>query len=35
MVEEIPAGEEVLAGMYYLREHPIVILFDSGDPIIF
>jgi hypothetical protein len=29
MVEEIPTGEEVLAGMYYLREHPIVILFDS------
>jgi hypothetical protein len=30
MVEEIPAGEEVLAGTYYLREHPIDILFDSG-----
>jgi hypothetical protein len=28
-VEEIPVGEEVLAGTYYLREHPIVILFDS------
>jgi hypothetical protein len=30
MVEKIPAGEEVLDGTYYLREHPIVILFDSG-----
>jgi hypothetical protein len=29
-VEEIPTGEEVLAGPYYLREHLIVILFDSG-----
>jgi hypothetical protein len=28
-VEEILTGEEVLAGTYYLREHPIVILFDS------
>jgi hypothetical protein len=29
-VEEIPTGEEVLAGMYYLCEHPIVILFNSS-----
>jgi hypothetical protein len=29
-VEENPTGEEVLAGTYYLHEHPIVILFDSG-----
>jgi hypothetical protein len=29
-VEEIPPGEEVLAGMFYLFEHPIIILFDSG-----
>jgi hypothetical protein len=29
-VEEIPTGEEVLAGMYYLHEHPIIILFDFG-----
>jgi hypothetical protein len=29
-VNEIPTDEEVLAGTYYLREHPIVILFDSG-----
>jgi hypothetical protein len=28
--EENPTGEEVLAGTYYLHEHPIVILFDSG-----
>jgi hypothetical protein len=29
-VEEIPMGEELLAGMFFLNEHPIVILFDSG-----
>jgi hypothetical protein len=29
-VEEIPTGEEVLAGMFFLNEHPIIILFDSG-----
>jgi hypothetical protein len=23
-------GEELLAGMFFLNEHPIVILFDSG-----
>jgi predicted aspartyl protease len=23
-------GEEVLAGMFFLNEHPIIILFDSG-----
>jgi hypothetical protein len=28
-VEEIPTGEEVLAGMFSLNEHPIIILFDS------
>jgi hypothetical protein len=28
-VEEIPMGEEVLAGMFFLNERPIVILFDS------
>jgi hypothetical protein len=28
-VEEIPTGEEVLAGTFILNEHPIVILFDS------
>jgi hypothetical protein len=27
---EIPTGEEVLAGTFFLNEHPIVILFDSG-----
>jgi hypothetical protein len=29
-VEEIPMGEEVLAGTFFLNEHPVVILFDSG-----
>jgi hypothetical protein len=30
MTEDIPAGEEVLGSTYYLHEHPIIILFDSG-----
>jgi hypothetical protein len=29
-VEEIPMGEEVLAGAFFLNEHPVIILFDSG-----
>jgi hypothetical protein len=29
-VEEIPMGEEVLAGMFFPNEHPVIILFDSG-----
>jgi hypothetical protein len=29
-VEDIPPGEEVLDGMFFLYEHPFVILFDSG-----
>jgi hypothetical protein len=29
-MEEIPTGEEVLAGMFFLNEHPVIILFDSG-----
>jgi hypothetical protein len=29
-VDEIPMGEEVLAGTFFLNEHPIIILFDSG-----
>jgi hypothetical protein len=28
-MEEIPTGEEVLAGMFVLNEHTIIILFDS------
>jgi hypothetical protein len=28
-LEEIPLGEEVLAGTFFLYEHPIIILFDS------
>jgi hypothetical protein len=31
MLEEIPPAEEVLAGMFLLYEHPIIILFGSGD----
>jgi hypothetical protein len=29
-VEEIPTGEEVLAGTFFLNEHPIIIMLDSG-----
>jgi hypothetical protein len=29
-VEDIPPGEEVLASTFFLLEHPIIILFDSG-----
>jgi hypothetical protein len=29
-VDEIPTGEELLAGTFFLIEHPIIILFDSG-----
>jgi hypothetical protein len=29
-VDEIPTGEEVLAGTFFLNEHPIIILFDPG-----
>jgi hypothetical protein len=28
-MEEIPTGEEVLTGTFFLNEHPIIILFDS------
>jgi hypothetical protein len=31
-VEEIPTGEEVLAGTFFLNEHPVIILFDSRAP---
>jgi hypothetical protein len=30
IVEEILTGEEVLAGTFFLNEHPIIILFDPG-----
>jgi hypothetical protein len=30
MVEDIPEGEEVLAGTFLLFGRPIIILFDSG-----
>jgi hypothetical protein len=29
-VEEIPTGEEVLAGTFFLNEYPVIILFDYG-----
>jgi hypothetical protein len=29
IVEEIPTGEEVLAGTFFLNEQPVIILFDS------
>jgi hypothetical protein len=29
-VDEIPTGEEVLAGTIFLNECPIIILFNSG-----
>jgi hypothetical protein len=29
-MEEIPTGEEVLAGTFLLNEHLVIILFDSG-----
>jgi hypothetical protein len=29
-LEDIPLGEEVLAGTFFLYEHPIITLFDSG-----
>jgi hypothetical protein len=30
-LEEIPPGEKVLANLFFLYEHPIIILFDSGS----
>jgi hypothetical protein len=29
-VEKIPTGEEVIVGTFFLNEHPVIILFDSG-----
>jgi len=29
-IEEIPAGEVVMAGMFLVNQHPVVVLFDSG-----
>jgi hypothetical protein len=29
-VEEIPTGEKVHTGTFFLNEHPIIILFDFG-----
>jgi len=30
-VEEIPAGEVVIASMFLVNQHPAIVLFDSGD----
>jgi hypothetical protein len=30
-VEKIPTREEVLAGTFFLNEHPVIIQFDSGS----
>jgi hypothetical protein len=30
MLEEVPLGEEILAGTFFLYEHPIIIMFDFG-----
>jgi hypothetical protein len=30
IVDDVPTGEELLAGTFFLNEHPIIILFDSG-----
>ena len=30
VVEEVPAGEVVTAGMFLVNKHPAVVLFDSG-----
>jgi hypothetical protein len=29
-VDDIPTGEEVLAGMFFLNERPFIIMFNSG-----
>jgi hypothetical protein len=34
-VEEIPMGEDVLAGTFFLNEHPVIILFGSGSSLDF
>jgi hypothetical protein len=30
-VDDIPEGEPVTAGMFFINNHPIVVLFDSGS----
>jgi hypothetical protein len=34
-VEEIPMGEDVLAGTFFLNEHPVIILFGSRSSLDF
>jgi hypothetical protein len=29
-MEEIPMGEDVIAGTFFLNKHPVIIMFDSG-----
>jgi hypothetical protein len=29
-VDEIPTGQEVLLSTFFINEHPIIILFDTG-----
>lgn len=29
-VAEIPDGEHVLVGMFYVHDHPVIVLFDLG-----
>jgi hypothetical protein len=33
-VEEITTGEELVVGTFFLNEHPVIILFDSGASMI-
>ena len=30
VVEEVPIGEVVTAGMFLVNKHPAIVLFDSG-----
>jgi hypothetical protein len=30
-VDEIPEGEPMIAGMFSVNQHPIVVLFDYGS----
>jgi hypothetical protein len=29
-MDDVPEGEQILTGMFSLKGHPIIILFDSG-----
>ena len=30
VVEEVPTGEVIIAGMFLINKHPTIVLFDSG-----